>query len=689
MDTRAAKLELARKKLKDHQDKKLNFPKNDISETNINHSIQSLNTNCFEKNMSDAQFNNTLSELEHDKKDCVSETSLIIDNPKTVQLETNVNEILISSKQNLEFEINDLKLKLSSLEESYNSTVNNYKSAIEKIVCLENNLENINHKFLAAEQELIIRGNLIEELNTVKKNLCDENSNFQEQLEFTKSILKAKEVENNSLHSQLYNLQNEFDTIYLQLQQLTNGASGKLCDNNASVEQTEYLKQKIINQEQQLRTLQKERDQINLHYEHYTNELNDQLRSVLKQNGDLTREVESLSHRENSLVEQISEMEIRLQNLSIYNKNIQQCSSSVEHNKLLTDFQKVQDDLQNLNFKHAEIQKLYSESLVKIKELEEIKEPEDKLNISVSKLNADIASDKIAAQIATEQNKKLKEDVQRLEEAFIKMSKDKLELTEKLTAEKYLTRELTLKLADVEDRAKVIESKLKAKDGEMIRLLANYRDFECKYEELLKKLQLKEEKPDINSNEFIINYSSPQEDNDNTISKEANIESLNYDLKHEKNIEKDDAMKKLQERFLKIMEEVAALSDEKHCLEHIILQLQNETDTICEYVALYQQQRSLLKRRDEERSAQMKLFQSECERLRNQLDELTRILISFVEDKDLSLYFQVESKQSDKEKVMRLLSNLKTNSLIDPTQNTLDFKNFSPCNCCSGKLIEI
>lgn len=41
--------------------------------------------------------------------------------------------------------------------------------------------------------------------------------------------------------------------------------------------------------------------------------------------------------------------------------------------------------------------------------------------VSLLKLNADITSDKVAVQRATEQNKKLKYDLQGLEEAVVKM----------------------------------------------------------------------------------------------------------------------------------------------------------------------------------------------------------------------------------------------------------------------------
>lgn len=238
-----------------------------------------------------------------------------------------------------------------------------------------------------------------------------------------------------------------------------------------------------------------------------------------------------------------------------------------------------------------------------------------------------------------------------------------------------------------------MQIKLKAKDEEMIRLQSSYRDME-KQCELLINLG---KSSSTNVQETVDNSSTKGEtETVNDDEEEEHLLNSNHkslteqiDDKNSLRLQKEEAMLKLQDRFLKIMGEVADLSDEKHRLEHIILQLQNETETICEYVALYQQQRSLLKRRDEERSAQLKVFQQECGKLQSELEELTGILARFADDKELASYFLTESKRKDMERVMTLLSNLKYNSLIDPRKKNIDFKNFYPCNCCSGKLIEV
>ncbi|KAJ8729481.1 hypothetical protein PYW08_001062 [Mythimna loreyi] len=712
MEDRAAKLALARKKLKDHQDKKqVSVQKEDIinkaegfvinDNDNLMHSVlkndeglvtQSTPGSLDNQHSDEFEMNKTInatspiSNTGHLKNTDVTE-----DNSLSIQeADVNITEILISNKRNLELEVHHLQTKLGQLEQQHALVVSDYTKCHQKVNELEIDIKNINDKYLIATEEINVKDLKIDELNAKNSSLSEDNCNLTEQLEFTKSVLNAKEAESDCLRNQLFNLQNQYDLLHLQLQQLTDGTPASIptakVNNN---DKTEALLQKITNLEQQLHSLQKERDQINLHYEHYVAELNEQLRSVIKKNEELTREVDNLSNRENSLIEQISDMEIRIQNFNQDKKKFELDRNASIVRDMQDDLKKAQDELAELQVKHKELQNQYDESVARVKELSEVKEAEcSHDSISLSKLNADMTSDKVAAQRATEQNKKLKQDIQGLEDAFVKMTKDKLELTEKISAEKYLNRELTIKLSEVEEKAKEMQIKLKAKDEEMMRLQSNYRAIEKQCEEIVNQRR--------NGNVIDSDVVDSNTEMDNGVEVEPHTHSeheckplMEEEGENSHSLQRADAMMKLQDRFLKIMGEVADLSDEKHRLEHIILQLQNETDTICEYVALYQQQRSLLKRRDEERSAQLKVFQQECGKLKRELEELAGLLSRFAEDKELSLYFENESKRIDMEKVMTLLCNLKNNSLIDTNKKNIEFKNFYPCNCCSGKLIDV
>lgn len=716
MDNRAAKLALARKKLKDHQEKKLeSFQKDNILP--ILPPEQHLNTNSTLQNDNQASIGNELnitnipSVSQQNNQDLPNVgfhlNENISDNFQTNTDSLTATEILISNKRNLEIQVNDLQSKLAELEINYSLTTEKYNIANQRIQNLENDLRNTNDKYLKATNELLQKDNTIKELNSLKLMLTEENNSINEQLEFTKTMLTAKESENNSIYSQLFNLQNQLDATQLQLQQLTNGAFDVISNtqDNINTEENTHLMQKISNLEQQLKDVHKEKDNITSHYQHYVNDLNEHLKGVLSKNEEQGKEIKSLLDRESSLVDQIAEMEIRIQSFRMQKNTVdnETTNSSDDFKELQCKYDKLQEIYNDIVIRYDHLQKQYTESNAKLIELSQPKEPDCERNeISMSKLNADITSDKVAAQRATEQNKKLKQDMQGLEDAFVKMSKDKLELTEKLTAEKDLNKKLTITFADLEEKAKDMQRKLKAKDEEMIRLLSSYRDIEKKYECLINDMR-DNPKPDDNAINKSINVDIKtahkecielvNDKNDTElIIKDSELDNKCYeetvDVKKNSNIPKEDAMEKLQQRFMKIMEEVADLSDEKHRLEHIILQLQNETETICEYVALYQQQRSLLKKRDEERSAQIKMFEEECNKLRTQLEELSAILIRLAEDKELISYFQMEARRHDIQRILSLLTNLKNNSLVDPNKN-VDFKNFNPCNCCSGKLIEI
>ncbi|ETE62391.1 Golgin subfamily A member 2 [Ophiophagus hannah] len=61
------------------------------------------------------------------------------------------------------------------------------------------------------------------------------------------------------------------------------------------------------------------------------------------------------------------------------------------------------------------------------------------------------------------------------------------------------------------------------------------------------------------------------------------------------------AMEKLQLRFTDLMREKAELKERVEELEHHCIQLSGETDTIGEYIALYQSQRAILKQRHREK----------------------------------------------------------------------------------------
>lgn len=76
-------------------------------------------------------------------------------------------------------------------------------------------------------------------------------------------------------------------------------------------------------------------------------------------------------------------------------------------------------------------------------------------------------------------------------------------------------------------------------------------------------------------------------------------------IQSETDLSQQIAMKQLEVKFTRTMKDIADLEDEKQRLEHLVMQLQDETETIGEYVTLYQHQRGILKQRALERDEQV------------------------------------------------------------------------------------
>lgn len=294
-----------------------------------------------------------------------------------------------------------------------------------------------------------------------------------------------------------------------------------------------------------------------------------------------------------------------------------------------------------------------------------------------------------------------------------------MELAELLQAEKNLSKTLTLKLVETEETLKETRSHLHAKDEEMIRLQAVSSDLQ---KEILKQAQVADrlshyeaqgQSSEILQSELQTTQSAVQmlADENEKLKKSLlnkDIPESHSDCNHHHhsqpneevthisnvnptNMPTDEAMSKLQERFTKLMQEVAELSDEKQKLEHIVLQLQGETETICEYIALYQKQRGVLKQREIERNNQIDVLSKEREHIKAQLESLRGLITEFVPANATLVNGNHNDspvgKAQTAEKIMSLLTEIKGSHLIEPDEKCGGLENFHPCPCCSGKLI--
>ncbi|XP_028828494.1 golgin subfamily A member 2 isoform X3 [Denticeps clupeoides] len=94
------------------------------------------------------------------------------------------------------------------------------------------------------------------------------------------------------------------------------------------------------------------------------------------------------------------------------------------------------------------------------------------------------------------------------------------------------------------------------------------------------------------------------------------------------------AMEKLQERFTTLMQEKADLKDRVEELEHRCIQLSGETDTIGEYIALYQNQRAIMKQRHIEKEQYINMLAKDKEEMKTKLAELQDLVMRLVGERN-------------------------------------------------------
>ncbi|XP_015270412.1 PREDICTED: LOW QUALITY PROTEIN: golgin subfamily A member 2 [Gekko japonicus] len=94
------------------------------------------------------------------------------------------------------------------------------------------------------------------------------------------------------------------------------------------------------------------------------------------------------------------------------------------------------------------------------------------------------------------------------------------------------------------------------------------------------------------------------------------------------------AMEKLQSRFTELMREKAELKDRVEELEHRCIQLSGETDTIGEYIALYQSQRAILKQRHREKEEYISRLAQDKEEMKMKLLELQELVMRLVGERN-------------------------------------------------------
>ncbi|XP_028394958.1 golgin subfamily A member 2-like [Dendronephthya gigantea] len=138
--------------------------------------------------------------------------------------------------------------------------------------------------------------------------------------------------------------------------------------------------------------------------------------------------------------------------------------------------------------------------------------------------------------------------------------------------------------------------------------------------------QLHEQQQQISALQQLVQKQKLQIENQDLAVDEINLENAAIPVEQLK-----PAFAKLQTRFLQIMNEKAELLDKVQELEHICQQLSAETETIGEYISLYQMQRTALKKYYHEREKLITHLSNERAQMQAKIGQLQSLVMQQIQ----------------------------------------------------------
>ncbi|EFA04309.1 hypothetical protein TcasGA2_TC014602 [Tribolium castaneum] len=701
-----------------------------------------------ELNASLREYQTKLSQLEAELKDKQLNTDTRVEHEvstlrEELQCHVQTVGILVAEKAELVANLSQFQLAAKQKTAECEELQGRLKTSRSRVADLEREVALLKNEKSQYDNMGREQNSELEKLKQSYQSVKDEKEELLQDLLEAREKLKSSSESCVEFQQQIKELSNQLSMANIKIQQLTTGDQDS-SEIEKLTQEKFALEKQVADLSQTVKTLSKEREESSLQYQQYAQQLNAQLSSLATRLETSQKENESLAIREQDRIKHIGELEKQLQNLQndqvsfAVQKPTTETKAELEAALELVERLKTENvELQEENVKAANEKELLLKELEakgeSISELERIVEELRTNQPDSGKLLAIMESDKVAAARAVSQNTELKNQMDSMQEVFMKLNNDKIELTEKLTIEQRNNKELFEKLQKTELHLQTLADAIEIKDKELSHLRENSSELD---KQLLQSEQLNDRLRHYEAQDH-----SSQALQNELFQANQTIEKLNEEIKQLKVcssdvkelrenetkdatdsnhngivLDKEAAMKHLEEKFLKTMEDIANLTEEKQRLEHLVLQLQGETETIGEYVALYQQQRSLLKQKAIEKDQQLSQLANDRELMKAKLDKLNELVKKLVLEKgavpsellehhhDNHLCeehakisneinkiaqntFTVEPSDTQStetaEEIIALLSEIKTSNLVQPAEN------IHHCPWCSGQLITV
>ncbi|XP_016302406.1 golgin subfamily A member 2-like [Sinocyclocheilus anshuiensis] len=564
--------------------------------------------------------------------------------------------------------------------------------------------------------------------------------------------LKLRVNENNGLKQEVDELHKRLEMADVMLQQFSSqsGPPSEGQQVQLLLEEKHQLEAHAAQLMESVAQLQVERDQYSGQIQEEGRLWRDKTEQLLSQVRLMSEERDSTAAQIQELQEKITELEnaaalmSKEQELQAVSQASGPSESELALQETISSLQEERDAL-SLQYQaqvrdNEQLSRLVQEQEVRLEELERhaeraAEEAQDRLQIL-----EDVQSDKATISRALAQNRDLKDQLAELQNGFVKLTNENMELTSALQSEQHIKKEIARKIGQLQEDLHGAKEQLQEKCGELAsaqehrdQCLAHLQQYtagyqqlvaerehlhhqvfdknllRCEYEKvtlsvlhyclLQEKLnqlsrdneELKTEVQELLNNsslntshrddgdgleshslpesfqkshivipedfesreemeEFIHSVLSRLEEERDEMSRRFEEERrLHHEHHHHPHphstggsdgvpVEVHEAlrvaMEKLQERFTALMQEKVDLKERVEELEHRCIQLSGETDTIGEYIALYQNQRAIMKQRHFEKEQYINMLAKDKEEMKAKLAELQDLVMRLVGERN-------------------------------------------------------
>ncbi|XP_075691250.1 golgin subfamily A member 2 isoform X2 [Rhinoderma darwinii] len=652
-------------------------------------------------------------------------------------------------------EVEDLVMRLQSTRQR----VAELERTLSSISAQQKQLEKLNKEL---EKE---RDNLrLETLKNSKSSdeVKQQNSELSEKLNALLSENAAMRLELGDLHKKL-------EMAELMIQQFSNqtGAPDANQQLRMVIEERDHLGSQLAQMSDFLHQLRAERDQ-------YVEKLKEEGTVWQERVRHLSEQVQTLNQEKESARVQVEQLETRVTELLLASAvepadsepSPPQGPSEVEValqqevEKLHQEFLELQSRYQAQVQDNSQLSRLNQEQEEQILELEKTLDRHSEDNVDKQQILENMQSDKATISRALTQNRQLKEHLAELQNGFVKLTNENLELTNGLQSEQHVKKELAKKLGQLQERIGDFKEQLatREQEGQLLQaqrdeISAHLQQYAAAYQQVsiereefqrqyllqaqlmdrlqhdevqgkvsaemhLKELQksrknlqvLAKENQDLKAqmmqicNEpesralsrmegdgveskvyedeipksalvipedfesreemmsFLSSSVSKLHGERDEVERQLTEQKRNckqllqqiYELRQQQmsnpphqsavvgmeSVPREvydalqSAMEKLQFRFTDLMHERVELKERVEDLEHRCIQLSGETDTIGEYIALYQSQRAILKQRHNEKEEYISRLAQDKEEMKAKLLELQVLVMRLVAERN-------------------------------------------------------